>query len=71
MITPIARDTTAVPVMRPVTPKGRPTATGAVLELASVEQAVVEIEFSNPPAAETELTGLDYDQAVAWQEENK
>lgn len=42
-----------------------------VLEFSENTLAVVEIEFSNPPSAETELTGLDYDQAVAWQEENK
>ena len=42
-----------------------------VLEFSETPRAVVEIEFSNPPAAETELTGLDYDQALAWQEDNK
>ena len=42
-----------------------------VLEFSENTRAVVEIEFSNPPAAETELTGLDYDQALAWQEDNK
>ena len=42
-----------------------------VLEFSETPRAVVEIEFSNPPAAETELTGLDYDQARAWQEDNK
>ncbi|RSZ61758.1 ribosome maturation factor RimP [Corynebacterium hylobatis] len=42
-----------------------------VLEFSENPRAVVEIEFATPPAAETELTGLDYDQALAWQEENK
>lgn len=42
-----------------------------VLEFSENTPAVVEIEFATPPAAETELTGLDYDQALAWQEENK
>ena len=42
-----------------------------VLEFSENPRAVVVIEFSNPPAAETELTGLDYDQALAWQEDNK
>lgn len=41
------------------------------LEFSENVRAVVEIEFGTPPAAETELTGLDYDQAVAWQEDNK
>lgn len=50
-------------------PKGRPTATGAVLELASVEQAVVEIEFSKAPAVELDLAGLDFDDAVTRLEE--
>ena len=50
-------------------PKGRPTATGAVLELASVEQAVVEIEFSKAPAVELDLAGLDFYDAVTRLEE--
>ncbi|MFC3851158.1 ribosome maturation factor RimP [Corynebacterium hansenii] len=50
-------------------PKGRPKATGAVLELASVEHAVVEIEFSKAPAVELDLAGLDFDDAVTRLEE--
>lgn len=50
-------------------PKGRPKATGAVLELATVEQAVVEIEFSKAPAVELDLAGLDFDDAVTRLEE--
>ncbi|MFD5867183.1 ribosome maturation factor RimP [Corynebacterium sp. NPDC060344] len=50
-------------------PKGRPKATGAVLELASVEQAVVEIEFSKAPAVELDLAGLDFDDAATRLEE--
>lgn len=50
-------------------PKGRPKATGAVLELDSVEQAVVEVEFSKAPAPELELAGLDFDDAVTRLEE--
>lgn len=50
-------------------PKGRPNATGAVLELATVEQAVVEIEFSKAPAVELDLAGLDFDDAVTRLEE--
>lgn len=45
-------------------PKGRPKATGAVLGLDSVAQAVVEVEFSKTPAAELELAGLDFEDAV-------
>ncbi|MEJ5996964.1 ribosome maturation factor RimP [Corynebacterium sp. H130] len=41
------------------------------LELASEHTAVVEIEFSNVPADETELVGLTYDEAMRWREENK
>lgn len=41
------------------------------LELASEHTAVVEIEFSNVPADETELVGLTYDEAMQWREENK
>lgn len=45
-------------------PKGQPKATGAVLGLDSVAQAVVEVEFSKTPAAELELAGLDFEDAV-------
>lgn len=50
-------------------PKGRPKATGAILELAMVAQAVVEIEFSKAPAVELDLAGLDFDDAVTRLEE--
>lgn len=50
-------------------PRGRPKATGAVLELDSVAQAVVEIEFSQAPAVELDLAGLDFDDAVTRLEE--
>lgn len=42
-----------------------------ILELAEEVPAVVEIEFATTPEAETELTGLDFDQALAWREDNK
>lgn len=42
-----------------------------ILELAESVPAVVEIEFAKTPEAETELTGLNFDQAVAWREDNK
>ena len=40
-----------------------------MLELATVEQAVVEIEFSKAPAVELDLAGLDFDDAVTRLEE--
>jgi len=42
-----------------------------ILELAEQVPAVVEIEFAKAPEAETELTGMDFDQALAWREDNK
>lgn len=39
--------------------------------LSDVDSAVVEIEFNNPPAAETELSGLSYAEATRWREDNK
>lgn len=39
-----------------------------VSELAG---AVVDIEFKNPAEAETELTGLTYDEAITWREDHK
>lgn len=42
-----------------------------ILELAESVPAVVEIEFAKTPETETELTGLNFDQAVAWREDNK
>ena len=39
--------------------------------LSDVDSAVVEIEFNNPPAAETELSGLSYAEATQWREDNK
>lgn len=41
------------------------------LELADSVPAVVEIEFAKPPADELELTGLDYEAAITWREDNK
>ena len=63
----LLRDETAVILVRPV----KKNHEMRVLQFSENARAVVEIEFSNPPAAETELTGLDYDQALTWQEDNK
>ena len=63
----LAPDETAVILVRPV----KKNHEMRVLQFSENARAVVEIEFSNPPAAETELTGLDYDQALTWQEDNK
>ncbi len=63
----LSPEETAVVLVRPVK-KGLEI---RILEFSENVRAVVEIEFSNPPAAETELTGLDYDQALTWQEDNK
>ncbi|WP_027004113.1 ribosome maturation factor RimP [Corynebacterium halotolerans] len=41
------------------------------LEFTNPVHAVVEVEFAKPPAAETELTGLEYDTAIQWREDNK
>ena len=65
----LADDGERVIIVSSTGPKGRPTATGAVLELATVEQAVVEIEFSKAPAVELDLAGLDFDDAVTRLEE--
>lgn len=65
----LADDGDRVIIVSSTGPKGRPTATGAVLELATVEQAVVEIEFSKAPAVELDLAGLDFDDAVTRLEE--
>ena len=64
---PVSPDETAVVLVRTV----KKDLEMRVLAFSENVAAVVEIEFAKPPAAETELTGLDYDQAVAWQEENK
>lgn len=40
-------------------------------ELASDAKAVVEIEFSNVPEEEKLLAARDFEQAIAWREENK
>lgn len=64
-----ATDPARVILVTSTGPKGRPKATGAVLELDSVEQAVVEVEFSKAPAPELELAGLDFDDAVTRLEE--
>lgn len=63
----LSSDETAVVLVRPV----KKDLEMRILEFSENARAVVEIEFSNPPAAETELTGLDYDQALTWQEDNK
>ncbi|WP_295624190.1 ribosome maturation factor RimP [uncultured Corynebacterium sp.] len=62
-------DASRVIIVTSTGPKGRPKATGAVLELASAEHAVVEIEFSQAPAVELDLAGLDFDDAVTRLEE--
>ena len=65
----LADDGDRVIIVTSTGPKGRPKATGAVLELATVEQAVVEIEFSKAPAVELDLAGLDFYDAVTRLEE--
>lgn len=52
-------------------PKGRLKAVGQCVQLAAVAQAVVQVEFSNPSAAEKEFAELDYDDALTRLEENK
>ncbi|WKD59086.1 ribosome maturation factor RimP [Corynebacterium caspium] len=46
-----------------------------IMELASVDRAVVQIEFSQVPAAQAEMVNLGFDEAVdqatKWSEENK
>ncbi|QGU04872.1 ribosome maturation factor RimP [Corynebacterium comes] len=64
---PVAPDQTAVVLVR----SGKKDREMRVLEFTENTRAVVEIEFATPPAVETELTALNYDQAIAWQEENK
>lgn len=63
----LAPDESGVVLVRPV----KKDLEMRFLEFSENTRAVVDIEFATPPAAETELTGLDYDQAVAWQEDNK
>lgn len=45
--------------------KGRKKAHLSVLELETVGQAVVQVEFSDVPEAEAELSGLEFDDAVS------
>ena len=52
-------------------PKGRLKAVGQRVELTNVARAVVQVEFSNPPAAEKDFAGLDYDDALTRLEDNK
>lgn len=42
-----------------------------VHEFSPETRAVVEIEFNNPPAAELELAGLTFDEAIEWREDHK
>lgn len=42
-----------------------------VLDLDSPYKAVVQIEFAQPPEAQLELTRTDFDNAIAWQEDDK
>lgn len=65
----LSGDADRVIIVTSTGPKGRPRATGAVLELATVDRAVVEIEFSKAPAVELDLAGLDFDDAVTRLEE--
>lgn len=46
---------------------------GEIRELAfsGDESAVVDIEFNNPPQAELDLSGMTYDEATTWREDNK
>lgn len=46
---------------------------GEVRELAFSDgvTAVVNIKFSTPPRAEIDLTGMTYDEATSWREDNK
>ena len=52
-------------------PKGRWKAVGQRVQLTNVARAVVQVEFSNPPAAEKDFAGLDYDDALTRLEDNK
>ena len=52
-------------------PKGRLKAVGQRVQLTNVARAVVQVEFSNPPAAEKDFAGLDYDDALTRLEDNK
>lgn len=42
-----------------------------VHEFSPETRAVVEIEFNNPPAAELELAGLTFEEAIEWREDHK
>lgn len=41
------------------------------LPLSEIHEAVVEVEFKNPPEREIEITGLSYDEAVEKREDDK
>ncbi|ALA67228.1 ribosome maturation factor RimP [Corynebacterium lactis] len=52
-------------------PKGRPRAVGRVVRLAEIARAVVQVEFSTPPAVEMDLAGLKFDDALNRLEDDK
>ncbi|WP_026161564.1 ribosome maturation factor RimP [Corynebacterium ciconiae] len=41
------------------------------LGLGDIDRAVVEIEFANAPAAETQLADMSYENALQWREDHK
>lgn len=57
-------DDSAVILITSVGPKGRPKATAQAVQLAEVATAVVQVEFSSVPAVETEVAGMDFDDAL-------
>nr|WP_120491474.1 ribosome maturation factor RimP [Corynebacterium lactis] len=61
----------AVIIVSSAGPKGRPRATGQVLRLADIARAVVQVEFSTPPAVEMEFVGLTFDDALNRLEDDK
>lgn len=77
-IGPVSDDGTHVMVMTRLTKKQareRGVKAGTLeyqtLKLGEVPRAVVEIEFAQPPAEESQLAALTYDEAQAWREDNK
>lgn len=61
----------AVVLVSSAGPKGRPKAVGQCVRLADIAQAVVQVEFSKPPAVEVDFAGLDYCDALTRLEDDK
>lgn len=60
-----------VVIITSVGPKGRPKAVINVIDFDEVTQAVVQVEFSTPPAVEMDCVRLSFDDALTRLEENK